>query len=96
MLYVVLRGRWKLIPQKTKKLIIWQFCSDFTTKKGREYIFKRIIWNESLHKISNGDGITVVNYATFKNLKITINYSYQTDHWNVNHIIKTTDPLSVE
>jgi hypothetical protein len=43
---------------------------DFNTKVGREDIFKQIIGNESLHKISNDNGIRVVNFATSKNLTV--------------------------
>jgi hypothetical protein len=40
---------------------------DFSAKVGREDIFKPTIENESLHKISNDNGVTVVNFATSKN-----------------------------
>jgi endonuclease/exonuclease/phosphatase family metal-dependent hydrolase len=40
---------------------------DFNAKVGREDILKPI-WNESLHEISNGNGVRVVNFATSKNL----------------------------
>jgi hypothetical protein len=43
---------------------------DFTAKVGREDIFKLTIGNESLHEISNDNGIRVVNFATSKNLII--------------------------
>jgi hypothetical protein len=41
---------------------------DFNAKLGRENIFKPTIGNESLHKISNDNGVRVVNFATSKNL----------------------------
>jgi hypothetical protein len=41
---------------------------DFNTKIGREDIFKPIIGNESLHKISKDNGVRIVNFATSKNL----------------------------
>jgi endonuclease/exonuclease/phosphatase family metal-dependent hydrolase len=41
---------------------------DFNAKVGREDIFKPTIGNESLHKISNDNGVRVVNFATSKNL----------------------------
>jgi hypothetical protein len=41
---------------------------DFNAKVGREEIFKPTIGNESLHKISNDNGVRVVNFATSKNL----------------------------
>jgi exonuclease III len=37
---------------------------DFNVKIGREDIFKPTIWNESSHKISNDNGVRVVNYPT--------------------------------
>jgi hypothetical protein len=36
-------------------------------KVGREDIFKLTIENESLHEISNDNGVRVVNFATSKN-----------------------------
>jgi hypothetical protein len=41
---------------------------DFNAKVGWEDIFKATIGNGSLHKISNYNGVTVVNFATSKNL----------------------------
>jgi hypothetical protein len=41
---------------------------DFTAKVGREDILKPTVGNESLHKITNGNGPTVVNFTTSKNL----------------------------
>jgi hypothetical protein len=43
---------------------------DFNAKVGREGIFKPTIGNESLHKISNDNGVRIVNFATFKNLTV--------------------------
>jgi hypothetical protein len=43
---------------------------DFNAKVGREDIFKPTIGNESLHKISNDNGVRLVNFATSKNLRI--------------------------
>jgi endonuclease/exonuclease/phosphatase family metal-dependent hydrolase len=40
---------------------------DLNVKVGREDIFKPTIGNESLHEISNDNGIRVVNFATSKN-----------------------------
>jgi hypothetical protein len=34
---------------------------EFNAKEGREDIFKPIIGNESLHEISNDNGVKVVN-----------------------------------
>jgi hypothetical protein len=33
-------------------------------------IFKPTIWNESLHEISNDNGVRLVNFATSKNLRV--------------------------
>jgi hypothetical protein len=43
---------------------------DFNAKAGREDIFKPTAENESLHKISNDNGVRVVNSATSKKLGI--------------------------
>ncbi|PNF15196.1 hypothetical protein B7P43_G14111 [Cryptotermes secundus] len=43
---------------------------DFSAKVGREDIYKPTIGNESLHEISNENGVTVVNFATLKNLTV--------------------------
>jgi hypothetical protein len=40
--------------------------ADFNAKVGREDIFKPTVGNESLHKISNNNGVRVVNFATSK------------------------------
>jgi hypothetical protein len=42
---------------------------DFSAKVGRGETFKSTFGNESLHKISNDNG---VNFATFKNLTVEI------------------------
>jgi hypothetical protein len=41
---------------------------DLYAKVGREDIFKPTIGNESLHEISNDNGVRVVNVATSKHL----------------------------
>jgi hypothetical protein len=43
---------------------------DFNAKVGRENIFKPTTRNESLHEISNDNGVRVVNFATSKNLVV--------------------------
>jgi hypothetical protein len=43
---------------------------DFNAKVDREDIFKPKIGNESLHEISNDNGVRVVNFATSKNLTV--------------------------
>jgi hypothetical protein len=42
----------------------------FNAKLGREDSFKPTTGNESLHKISNDNGVRVVNFATSKNLTV--------------------------
>ena len=41
---------------------------DFNAKVGREDILKPTIGKESLHKISNDNGVRLVNFATSKDL----------------------------
>jgi hypothetical protein len=41
---------------------------DFNAKVGREDIFKLTIGNESLHEISNDNGVRLVNFAISKSL----------------------------
>jgi hypothetical protein len=43
---------------------------DFNAKVGREDIFKPTIGNESLHEVSNDNGVRLVNFATSKNLRV--------------------------
>jgi hypothetical protein len=43
---------------------------DFSAKVGREDIFKPTIGNESLHKISNNNGVRLVNFARSKNFRV--------------------------
>jgi hypothetical protein len=43
---------------------------DFNAEVGRKDMFKPTIGNESLHEISNDNGIGLVNFATSKNLKV--------------------------
>jgi hypothetical protein len=43
---------------------------DFSAKVGMEDIFKPTIGNESLHEISNDNGVILVNFATSKNLRV--------------------------
>jgi exonuclease III len=53
-------------PRYDMKIIL----GDFNAKVGRENIFKPTIGNESLHEISNDNGVRVVNFSTSKNLVI--------------------------
>jgi hypothetical protein len=43
---------------------------DFSATIGREDIFKQTTGNESLHEITNDNGVRVVNFATSKNLTV--------------------------
>jgi hypothetical protein len=43
---------------------------NFIAKVGREDIFQPTIGNESLHELSNDNGVRVVNFATSKNLTV--------------------------
>jgi hypothetical protein len=45
---------------------------DFSAKVGREDIFRQKIGNVSSHEISNDNGVKVVNFATSKNLAVTV------------------------
>jgi hypothetical protein len=53
-------------PRYDMKILL----GDFNAKVGRENIFKPTIGNESLHEISNDNGVRVVNFATSKNLLV--------------------------
>jgi hypothetical protein len=43
---------------------------DFSAKVGKEDIFKLTVGNESLHKISNKNGVRLVNFVTSKSLRV--------------------------
>jgi hypothetical protein len=51
-------------PRYDMKILL----GDLNAKVGRENIFKPTIGNESLHEISNDNGVRIVNFATSKNL----------------------------
>jgi hypothetical protein len=51
-------------PKHLMKILL----GDYNAKEGREGIFKPTIGNESLHEISNANGVRLVNVATSKNL----------------------------
>jgi hypothetical protein len=51
-------------PRYDMKILL----DDFNAKIGRENIFKPTIGDESVHEISNDNGVRVVNFATSKNL----------------------------
>jgi hypothetical protein len=60
-----------------KRIFLW----DFNAKVCREDILKPTIGNESLHEISNDNGVRIVNFVTSTNLtvKSTI-FPYRTIH----------------
>jgi hypothetical protein len=60
---------------------------DFNAKVGRENIFKLTIRNESLHKISNDNGVGLVKFAISKNLKVK---STMFPHRNIHKYIWTS------
>ncbi|PNF41471.1 hypothetical protein B7P43_G13302 [Cryptotermes secundus] len=64
-------------PKYPTKILL----GDFNAKVGREDIFKPTIGNESLHEISNDNGVRVVNFATSKNLTVK---STMFPHRNIN------------
>jgi len=43
---------------------------DFNAKVGKEDIFKPTVRNESLHEISIGNGVRIVNFSTSKVLTV--------------------------
>jgi endonuclease/exonuclease/phosphatase family metal-dependent hydrolase len=53
-------------PKDHTKIVL----GDFTAKVGMEDIFKQTIGNESLHEISNDNGVRGVNFATSRNLRV--------------------------
>ena len=53
-------------PQHHMKILL----VDFNAKLGSEDIFKPTIWNESIHYVSNGNGVRIVNFTTSKDLVI--------------------------
>jgi hypothetical protein len=53
---------------KFPKYHVKNLLGDFNAKVGREDIFKTTLGNESLHGISNDNGVRVVNVAPLKNL----------------------------
>jgi endonuclease/exonuclease/phosphatase family metal-dependent hydrolase len=61
---------------------------DFNAKLGMEDISKPTIGNQSLHEISNDNGVRVVNSATSKNLTII---STMFPHLNI-HKVTWTSP----
>jgi exonuclease III len=65
-LYEELEHVFDKFPKHHKKILL----GDFNAKVGREDIFKPTIGNESLHEISNNNGVRLVNFATPKPLRV--------------------------
>jgi hypothetical protein len=55
---------------KFPKYHIKILLGDFNAKVGREDIFTPKIGNESLHEISNDNGVRLVNVVTSRNLRV--------------------------
>jgi hypothetical protein len=56
---------------------------DFNAKLGREDIFNPTTGNENLHKISNDNGIRVVNFAASKILLSKVRCSHIVTYINL-------------
>jgi hypothetical protein len=54
------------VPKYHMKILL----GDFNGKVGKEDIFKPTIEIESFHEISNDNGVTLVNFAASKNLRV--------------------------
>jgi hypothetical protein len=60
----------ELVFDKSLKYHMNILFGDFNAKVGRKDIFKPTIGNESLHEISNNNGVRLVSFATSKNLTV--------------------------
>jgi hypothetical protein len=63
--YEELKHVFDKFPKYHTKILL----GDLNAKVGREDIFKQTTGNESLHEISNDNGVRLVNFATSKNLR---------------------------
>jgi hypothetical protein len=61
-LYEELERVFDTFPKYHMKIVL----GDFNARVGREHILKSTIVNESLHEISNDNGVGVVNFTTSK------------------------------
>jgi exonuclease III len=59
-------------PKYNMKIML----GDFNAKAGREDIFEQTTGNESLHEISNDNGIWLANFATSKNPIVKVQCSH--------------------
>jgi hypothetical protein len=73
-----------VVTNKFPKYHMKILLGDFNDKVDGKVIFKPTIWNESLLKISNGNGVTVVNLATSKNLTVK---STMFPHCNIHKLV---------
>jgi exonuclease III len=64
--YEEFEGVFDKYPKYHMKILL----GDFNAKVGREDIFKPTMGNESLHEISNDNGVGLVNFETSKNLTV--------------------------
>ncbi|KAL4152678.1 hypothetical protein QTP88_000511 [Uroleucon formosanum] len=53
---------------------------DFNAQIGREPLYRPIIGRESLHLISNNNGMRVINFATSKDLVLSMNWKKKKQH----------------
>jgi hypothetical protein len=60
---------------------------DFNAKVCREDIFKLTIGNESLHEISNDNGVRLVNYATSKTSESKVRCSHIATSINIGSLL---------
>jgi hypothetical protein len=58
----------ELVFDKFPKYHMKILLGDFNAKVSKEDIFNPTIGNESLHEISNDNGVRLVKFATSKNL----------------------------
>jgi hypothetical protein len=58
------------VSDKFSKYHMKILLGNLNAKVGREDIFKPTIGNESLHEISNDNGVRLVNFATYRNLRV--------------------------
>jgi hypothetical protein len=67
-------------------------AGDFNAKEGIEDIFKLTIGNESLHKISNDNGVRAVHFATSKNLTVKSTCSHIATFINILGCLQMGNP----
>jgi hypothetical protein len=60
----------KRVFDKFPKYHMKSLLGDFNAKVDREDIFEPTIGKESLHEISNDNGVRLANFATSKNLRV--------------------------